>query len=240
MIPRPGVLLPTEGGHHVQVAIWQGEGSYAHVFRAQYGRTSGPCALKVCKAEIPGAAPRLLAQREALAGIRHPHVVALLDWGHYDSTPFLVLEWLEGDTLLDRLTARRRLPLVQALEIMESVFDGLAGLHAAGRYHGDVRCSNLILVPGRGAVLADPGSPAGIEADSAAQDTGASAACDIMAAGRILHRALTGEDPGTNPRLASGAGFNRKAVELWRQTQHAEPPAAAQLLAEVRALRASL
>lgn len=240
MTPRTGTLLPTENGHQVQVANWQGEGSFAHVFRGQYSRTLGPCALKIAKPEIPGASQRLLAQRDTLAGLRHPAVVTLLDWGIHDSTPFLVLEWLEGDTLHDVLSSRRRLPLRQSLDVLECILDGLAGLHAAGRYHGDVRSSNMLLVPGRGAVLTDPGSPEGLDRDADARDTGASPASDVAAAGRILHRLLTGEDPGPEPRLHPRAGYNRRVVELWQQTQAPNPPPAEQLLAQTRALRTSL
>ncbi len=240
MTPRPGTVLTTENGQQVQVANWQGEGSFAHVFRAQYNRTAGPCALKIAKPEIPDATHRLIAQRDTLAGIRHPAVVTLLDWGAYNSTPFLVLEWLEGDTLHDVLASRRRLPLRQSLDILECILDGLTGLHAAGRYHGDVRCSNMLLVPGRGAVLTDPGSPEGFDRDAAAHDTGASPASDVAAAGRILHRLLTGEDPGPEPRLHPRAGYNPRAVELWQQTQDPNPPTAEHLLAQTRALRTSL
>lgn len=231
---QPGAVLATEGGHTVRVRSWRGEGSYARVYQAVYSRTGGPCALKLAKAEIPEAGARLESERGVLTGLSHPRIVALLDWGPHPDTvhapPFLVLEWLEGETLWDVIAARRRLPLRQTVDILEGVCDALACIHSRGLAHGDIRPQNVLVLPGRGAVLTDPGAEGRpLPAD------------DTRAVGGLLHHMLTGEPPAAGrPGLGSGAGYNRAAVQLWQRTQAEQPPAMADLLAEVRRLRQTL
>lgn len=230
----PGTRLTADTGRDLTVCSWRGEGSYARVYRAEYGPGGGPCAVKVAKPEVPEAEARLRHEGRVLAELRHPRVVALLDTGRHGSALLLVLEWLEGDTLLDLVASRRRLPLRQSLEILEAVCEGLAALHQRGQVHGDLRPQNVILTPDRGAVLTDPG--AAIDAAVPASVEG-----DIRAAGSLFHHLLTGADPQHGgPRLAPGAGYNRSAVHLWETTAAAAPPGAAALLTEVRRLRTSL
>jgi serine/threonine protein kinase len=242
---QPGIRLVTDLGRAVAVHSWRGEGSYARVYRGDYN--ARPCALKLAKREILEAGIRLEGEREVLARVHSPHVVALLDAGRYGDIPFLVLEWLEGETLLDLVKSRRRLPLRQALEILEAVCSGLCDLHSQGVAHGDVRPENVIVVPGRGAVLTDPGAALGTGQPGAglSNPTGPPGLSvfsgDIRAVGTVLHRMLTGEEPGGEPtRLTAAAGYNRAAVQLWEHTRASQCPDAGALLAQVRHLRRSL
>ncbi|HTE17504.1 MAG TPA: protein kinase [Armatimonadota bacterium] len=227
----PDSLLPCEGGSPVLLRAWRGEGSYARVYQGT--RIGAPCAVKLAKAEIPEAADRLRAEREVLAAVRHPRIVALLDRGDYHGIPFLVLEWLEGGTLLELVQSRRRLPLRQSLEFLEAVCDGVVALHGHGRIHGDIRAQNVLVIGGRGAVVTDPqGTPP--------PDVPA-AAGDVRALGRLLHQMLTGDEPGpAGTRLTTAEGYNKGAVRLWEWTQAADAPSAGAVLAEIWRLRASL
>jgi serine/threonine protein kinase len=223
--------LRTKRGAEVVIGSWRGEGSYARVYRGAYSRTGLPCAVKVAKMEVPEAAPRLQNEEEILAELQHPRIVALLDSGRYGDVPYLVLEWLDGETLLDLVARRRRLPLRQALEILEATCGGILYLHARGVSHGDLRPQNVLIVAGRGAVLTDPGAgperqPPGVE--------------DVRALGLLLHTMLTGEEPGPAPRLTAAAGYSRGAVQLWEQTHSAQPPPVAALAEQVGRLRRSL
>lgn len=228
---QPGAALNTDAGYQVLIRAWRGEGSYARVFEARYTRTGSPCAVKVPKIEIEGASLRLERERSILAALRHPRIVGLLDSGCYDGAPYAVLEWLEGETLLDLVARRRRLALRQSLEILENVCEGLAHVHAGALSHGDIRPQNVIVIPARGAVLTDPG----------ATGEQASPSGDVRATGALLHRMLTGEDPApSGAALTPNAGYNRMAVDLWSRTQGAQPASAAELLSEIRRLRASI
>jgi serine/threonine protein kinase len=229
-----GASLRAARGPTVVIRGWRGEGSFARVYRGEYSQPARPCALKLAKAEIPEAGLRLEREREVLDGLRHPHVVELLDHGQADpwSIPFLVLEWLDGETLLDSVAARRRLPLRQALEWLDGICQGIGYLHHRGVAHGDLRPQNVLCVAGRGAILTDPG---------AGPEEAPSPEGDVRAAGRLLHYMLTGEDPaGTTSRLTPAAGHNRGVVQLWESTRATPPPASPVLLVSVRRLRASL
>ncbi|HEU4752688.1 MAG TPA: protein kinase, partial [Armatimonadota bacterium] len=199
---------------------------------AGYHPRGGLCALKLAKAEIPDAAARLRREKQVLAQLRHPRVVALLDAGEHAGTPFLVLEWLEGETLLDLVQTRRRLALRQSLEISEAVADGLAAIHAHGLVHGDIRPQNILVVPRRCAVLTDPGGG----------EPGASTlpADDIRAVGGLLHLMLTGFPESDPPRLTAAAGYNRAVVQLWEQVRSDRPLTASDLLSQLRRLRQGL
>lgn len=232
---RPQTGLVTRRGERLTVTAWRGEGSYARVYRGALGLHQTPCALKLAKAEIDGAVPRLRAEEAVLRAVRHPRIVALLDAGEHGELPFLVLEWLEGETLLDLIARRRRLPLRQALELIEAVADGLSCLHARGLPHGDLRPENVIVVPNRGAVLTDPGVAA------PAQAPGSSPAADVRALGNLLQRTLTGEDPEKSAtRLTAGAGHNPAVVALCERIESSTPPTAAAVLSEVAAFRRRL
>jgi serine/threonine protein kinase len=229
-----GVSLTTDTGNRVLIRAWRGEGSYARVYQAVYSRTGGLCALKMAKPEIHEGVQRLSSEREALLAVHDPHVVALLDWGRHGDVPYLVLEWLEGETVYDLVGSRRRLPLRQSLEILEGVCAGLAAIHLQGMAHGDIRAQNVLLVDGRGAVLTDPGVSAGADLHPGQTE-------DIRSVGALLHRMLAGEDPSPGRvRLTAGTAYSRAVVDLWERTQASRPPAASELVTEVRRLRLTL
>jgi serine/threonine protein kinase len=66
-----------------------------------------------------------------VAALSHPHICTLHDIGHQDGTDYLVMEYLDGETLAQRLT-RGRLPVDQALQYAVEIADGLAAAHTAG------------------------------------------------------------------------------------------------------------
>jgi serine/threonine protein kinase len=214
-------------GEIVHPRGWTSEGSYARVYQGT--RLQEPCAVKLAKPEVPGAAGLIRREGDLLARVRDPQVVRLLDRGEAPTGPFLVLEWLPGETLRDRLERTGRLPLRQALEVVADLARALAAFHPHAA-HGDVRPENVLLPPGRGAVLIDPLVP---------DPPAAQPQADLRALGGALHRMLTGADPDPEPRLTLAAGYNRGAVALWERLRGGYL-SAAELLAEAEALRRSL
>jgi serine/threonine protein kinase len=216
---HPGQCLTTDARRELLVREWRGEGSYARLYRAvmRDGRrgTEADCALKLAKAEVPGALANLAREREALARGRWENVVELLDWGTAGA-PFLVLSWIEGQPLREVVERRRQLPLVSAIAIGRDAAAALAALHEAGVAHADLRPDNLLVLPGeRRACLTDLGS-AVLRPDPRFPE-----ACrqDLRALGALLHLMLTGSLPaGSPPRLARAAGYNREAVALFEST----------------------
>lgn len=232
--PKPGASFPTASGGQIVIRAWRGEGSFARVYRAAYLRPGQApfdaceCALKLPKPEIAGSAERIRAEGDLLSRLDHPQLGALLDSGAADA-PFLVLEWLDGETLLDLVRARRRLPLRQALEHLERILAALAHCHSRRVVHGDVRGQNVLVLPGRGAVLTDP------EPVSPATQSG-----DLRAAGALLYLMLTGSEPNSGEMLTTAGGYNRAVVELATRLASEVPPSAQEALGEVQRLRSRL
>jgi serine/threonine protein kinase len=100
---------------------------------------------------------RLRFQREArlISRLDHPHICALYDVGEQDGTPFLVMQYLDGETLEQRLR-RGALPLTTALKTAIEVADGLVAAHRLGIVHRDLKPGNIFLTK-TGAKLLDFG-----------------------------------------------------------------------------------
>ena len=136
-----------------------GGGPMTVVYAARDRATDGPCAVKVVREEWddPATAAKLL-QREARAGlgVHHPHLVRVTH-AHVTRPPyFLVMEWLPGESLRQRLRRDYRLEPAEAVWTARQAAEALAALHRAGFLHGDVKPDNLRLTAG-GAVLIDLG-----------------------------------------------------------------------------------
>lgn len=139
-----------------------------HVFRAldrqreQAGVPDARVALKLARHSVgaSGETSALLRQEFAkLSQLRHPNIVDVFDIARDGELEFLVMEWLEGETLadlLERITTRR-IALDRAVEIIEGTARALAYAHDRGIVHGDVKPSNIFLA-GRGVKLLDFGS----------------------------------------------------------------------------------
>lgn len=212
-------LLETRSGEGARPIEWAAQGSYACVWRGAWGRSGTACALKLPRKELVEAPDRLRTETEILARVSGPQVVRVLDQGERDGRPFLVLEWLDGPTLREHLTRVRTLPLILALEILESLTHGLVSFHTAGSPHGDIRPENLMLPAGRGAVLIDPGDPVGPD------EPPPSPAEDVRRAALMLEQMLLGlRDAG---RGLESRGLRPDLVTLWRQMRASEVDAAA-------------
>jgi eukaryotic-like serine/threonine-protein kinase len=98
---------------------------------------------------------RLDREARAISQLNHPHICRLYDVGEQDGTGFLVMEYLEGETLAERLT-RGALSLNHALKIAVDIADALDRAHRAGIVHRDLKPGNIMLTDG-GAKLLDFG-----------------------------------------------------------------------------------
>lgn len=129
-----------------------GTGAAAQVFRAEDTRLGRPVAIKLLDPRGPLAdAGRLAEEAQALAAVRHPRVLAVLDHGVHGGRPYLVLRFAEGGSLLARL---RGGPLAhgRVLDLAGQVLDALEACHQAGVLHRDLKPENVLL-DGEGRVL---------------------------------------------------------------------------------------
>lgn len=229
--PAGTQVLLTRDGRRIVPGRQHDQGSFARVFRGYFEESQAPCALKVPRRELPDAPERLRAELELLKQVQHPRVVALEGWGEVRGRPFLVLEWLDGETLRRCLERQPALALHRALAVTADLLEGLSGFHRAGICHGDLRGENLMLHPLRGGVLIDPGDPV------QPGEPPASAGEDLRRSGLLLHRMLTGREDGAADLAA--LGFRPDVVGLCTGLieQRTAPAAAA---AEARAICARL
>src|SRR5262249_539209 len=133
-----------------------GEGGMGIVYRARHPQSEARVALKVLKSEY-AQNPDILArfQQEALAvnKIHHQNIVHILDLGVLPrGSPFILMEYLEGQDLATLLRERGPLPWAQAVEIAQKVSDALAAVHDAGIVHRDLKPDNIFLAEGGQAV----------------------------------------------------------------------------------------
>jgi eukaryotic-like serine/threonine-protein kinase len=124
-----------------------GAGGMGEVYRARDTRLDRTVAIKVLPAEFsadPQFRERFDREARAIAALEHPHICALYDVGLQDGTSFLVMQYLEGETLADRLT-RGPLPLDQAIHHAIQIADALDKAHRAGIVHRDLKPGNIML-----------------------------------------------------------------------------------------------
>jgi serine/threonine-protein kinase len=135
-----------------------GAGGMGEVYRARDTRLDRTVAIKVLPqhlADTPDAKQRFEREARAVSALNHPNICTLFDVGSQDGTEYLVMEYIEGETLATRLE-KGSLPLDQALKIGIEVADALDKAHRAGIIHRDLKPGNIMLTKS-GAKLLDFG-----------------------------------------------------------------------------------
>jgi hypothetical protein len=124
-----------------------GVGASAQVFLAEDVSLHRHVAIKLLH---PGLAndqsflKRFRAEARSAAGLNHPHVARVFDWGEDEDGPYLVLEYLSGGSLLDLFERGVRLSVPQATAVAGQAARGLAYAHARGLVHRDIKPANLL------------------------------------------------------------------------------------------------
>src|SRR3954447_16820242 len=127
-----------------------GRGGMADVFLAHDRLLDRRVAVKVLLPEFASDAisvERFRREAQAAAGLNHPHIVAVYDWGEEDDTSFIVMEYVPGQTLREILQAHVRLGPTDAARIAAEIADALSFAHAHGVVHRDVKPGNVLITP---------------------------------------------------------------------------------------------
>lgn len=136
---------------HYRLGHELGRGGMGVVFEAENLRTGQAVAIKCLtnrgrdgggRSSVP--AERMRREARAIAKIFHPHVVQVYDLGGTDCAPFLIMELLKGETLLQRL-ARGRFDWDEALRVILPVIDAVHAVHNVGIVHRDLKPDNIFL-----------------------------------------------------------------------------------------------
>src|SRR5215210_3338743 len=135
-----------------------GAGGMATVYLAQDLRHDRKVALKLLRPELSAVigAERFLAEIKLTANLQHPHILPLFDSGEADSYLFYVMPFIQGETLRDRLTREKQLPVPEAIRIATEVASALDYAHRHGVVHRDIKPENILLHDGS-ALVADFG-----------------------------------------------------------------------------------
>ena len=157
--PIQALTLPSGtrlGPYEVVSAI--GAGGMGEVYRARDTRLDRTVAIKVLPAQIsssPGFRERFEREARTISSLSHPHICALFDVGHQDGLEYLVMEFLDGETLATRL-AKGPLPTEQVLRYGVQIAEALYAAHKHGIIHRDLKPGNVALTKS-GAKLLDFG-----------------------------------------------------------------------------------
>ena len=192
-----------------------GSGGMSTVYRAYDPTLERWVAIKLMHRDIsddPDQLERFRREARAVARLSHPHVVTVIDFGEDEGTPYIVLEYVEGETLKERIKRMGRLPVVEAVAYAIEIGRALSAAHAERLVHRDVKPQNVLIdSEGRGKVT-DFGIARSLEAHgltatgrvlgttdyvSPEQALGrdVSEQSDVYSLGIVLYEMLTGEVP---------------------------------------------
>jgi serine/threonine protein kinase len=134
-----------------------GRGRMAGVYKAihKLGQIVAIKVLPPSKAKDPTTLARFLREARLAMRLKHPNVVRAFQVGEANGLRYLVMEYLEGETLDEVLQRRKQLPPTEAVRLVHQVLLGLQHIHEQGLVHRDLKPSNLMLVPGSGSGQGD-------------------------------------------------------------------------------------
>jgi hypothetical protein len=214
----PGTVSPSlQSVSHYDLVEKIAEGGMGAVYRGRDQHTGRTVAVKVVPKHLLSNAvfiKRFEQEYNAARQLDHPNVVKALDFGREGETPFLVMEFVEGESLGSKLEREGSLDESTALRIISQVSEGLHKAHKLGLIHRDVKPDNILLTTGGVAKLTDLGLVKELEADNNLTRTGrglgtphfmapeqfrnakkADVRCDIYSLAATLYMMLTGELP---------------------------------------------
>lgn len=128
-----------------------GEGGMGIVYKARHNYLKSPHVIKIISALV-GSDPesRVRFQQEAIAAksVQHPNVVLVTDFGEQDDMPFLVMDYIDGESLEDLLKREKKLSPEKAVEIMSAICEGLEAIHEQGIIDRDLKPLNIMIQKG--------------------------------------------------------------------------------------------
>jgi eukaryotic-like serine/threonine-protein kinase len=160
------------GPYEIQAPL--GAGGMGEVYRALDTRLDRTVAIKVLASHLsssPELKQRMEREARSISALNHPHICQLYDIGSQNGTDYLVMEFLEGETLAERLK-KGALPLAEVYKIAIAVAEALAIAHRSGIVHRDLKPGNIMLTHA-GAKLMDFGLAKPLGLPSAAAGSGA-------------------------------------------------------------------
>jgi eukaryotic-like serine/threonine-protein kinase len=211
--PMIGRLL--DGRYRIEARV--ARGGMATVYTATDIRLDRSVAVKVMHTGLGSDdefASRFVREARSAARLNHASVVAVFDQGDDDGIVYLVMEYVEGQTLRALLNQKAPLPPQSALAMLEQILIAVSAAHEAGLVHRDLKPENVLISEGGSVKVADFGLARAVSSTTAATATsgvlvgtvsylapelvlhqGADARSDVYACGVMLYEMLTGRKP---------------------------------------------
>ncbi|MGF1598695.1 MAG: protein kinase [Acidimicrobiales bacterium] len=167
-------------------------------------------------ADDPAFLARFKREAQSAGRLTHPNIVGVYDWGGHDGTQYIVMEYVEGQNLAERLADGRLLPEA-AVAVAVDVAGALSAAHQQGTVHRDIKPGNIMLAADGRAKVADFGIARAVEGDADLTETGkvvgtaayfspeqaqglaVDTRSDLYALGVVLFEMLTGQPPFAGP-----------------------------------------
>ena len=139
---QPGTLV---GRYEIQRRL--GRGGMGTVYVAHDPVLGRLVALKIFLGDLDlaDAVDRFNREARSAAALNHPNIVTIHDFGEFSSQPYIVMEYIQGETLTDVIRRKVSVPLVQKLRWLEELCAGVAYAHARGVIHRDIKPTNLMV-----------------------------------------------------------------------------------------------
>ncbi len=207
--------LQTVGNYDLLQKI--AEGGMGAIWKGRHRTTGEIVAVKIMPAHMANNATllkRFEQEFRAASRLDHPNIVRALDYGEANASPYLVMEFVQGESLGQRIDREGRIPEAEAIRIIAQVAQGLHRAHKQNLVHRDVKPDNILVTPEGVAKLADLGLVKETETDLNLTKTGrglgtphfmapeqfrnaknANPRCDIYSLGATLYQMVTGELP---------------------------------------------
>ena len=201
-----------------------GRGGFAVVYLAHDLRHDRPVALKVLHDEVAASlgAERFEQEIKLAARLQHPHILGVFDSGSVDGRLWFAMPFIEGESLRDRISRDKQLPVADAVAIALEVADGLHYAHRQGVIHRDIKPENILL-SGKHAIIADfgiaralagkagaltqtgmaVGTPGYMSPEQASGERELDARTDVYALSCVLYEMLAGHPPFFGPNAQS-------------------------------------
>ena len=144
----PTNTITTMGGYQGLELI--ARGGMGEVYKARHPNLNRTVAIKILSTHFkndPNFNKRFAREAKTMAQLRHPNIITIHDYGDQDGLPFIVMEYLTGETLSQILRRRERIPLDECLPLLQDLSSALDYAHSQGVIHRDIKPSNVIVEP---------------------------------------------------------------------------------------------